>query len=61
MNRFLSTAVLSAEVVLGGASITSAQVVVQQTDGVYHVAACPGPVAPRTARCFAHVVTDQRG
>jgi subtilase family serine protease len=61
MNRFLSTAILSAGVVLGGASIASARVVVQQTGSVYHVAACPGPVAPRMARCFAHVVTDRAG
>lgn len=28
---------------------------------VYHVGACPGPAAPGTARCHAHVITDSRG
>ena len=60
MYRLLSTAVLSAGMVLGGASIASAQGV-QRSGATYHIAACPGPVAPRTARCFAHVVTDSAG
>lgn len=29
--------------------------------GRYHKAVCPGPAAPRTARCHAQIVTDSRG
>jgi subtilase family serine protease len=60
MNRLLSAALLSAGMVLGGASIASARVV-EQSGNVYHVAVCPNVVAPRMARCDAHVVTDRAG
>ncbi len=60
MYRVLSTALLSAGIVLGGASIASAQKV-ERSGNTYHAAACPGPVAPQTARCHARVVTDSAG
>jgi subtilase family serine protease len=34
---------------------------VQHSQGIYHRAVCPGPVAAGTARCHAHVVTDSAG
>ena len=60
MYRLKSAALLSAGIVLAGASIASARGV-ERSGATYHVAACPGPVAPKTARCFAHVVTDSAG
>jgi subtilase family serine protease len=60
MNGALSATLLCAGLVLAGASIASPRAV-ERSGGVYHVAVCPGPVAPRMARCFAHVVTDSEG
>lgn len=34
---------------------------VERSQNTYHVQACPGPAAPDTARCHAHVVTDSKG
>jgi subtilase family serine protease len=61
MARIWLPALLGAGAVLGAVSIASARVIVEQSDGVYHVAVCPGPAAPRTPRCFAHVLTDSKG
>src|SRR5258708_31749554 len=60
MYRLLLLALLSSALLLGWSSIASAQSVERSGD-TYHVAVCPGPVAPRTARCHAHVVTDRAG
>jgi subtilase family serine protease len=60
MYRGLSTALMCAGLVLGGASIASARVV-EQSGNVYHVAVCANVVGPTMARCFAHVVTDRAG
>jgi len=60
MYRILSTGVLSAGLVLAGASAWSAQTV-QRSGATYHVAACPQSVAPRTARCFSRIVSDSAG
>ena len=60
MYRILSVGVLTAGIAFAGASLAAPQTV-QRSGNTYHVAACPGPVAPRTARCFARVVTDSAG
>jgi len=48
---------------LGAAQAASAQsaVAVQRSGNTFHVAVCPGPAMPGTARCHAHVVTDRAG
>jgi subtilase family serine protease len=62
MNRIFSAALLSAAVVFAGGSIASAAApAVERSGGVYHVAVCARLIAPRTARCFAQVVTDSAG
>ncbi len=62
MHRLISTALFSAAVVLGGYGSAAAQAQrIERSGNVFHVAVCPGPVAPMTARCHAHMVTDGRG
>src|SRR5258706_10298650 len=63
MHRFLSSALLSAALALGAASTANAQAAaaVEQSGRVFHVAVCPGPSMPGSARCHAHVVTDRAG
>src|SRR5256885_16880759 len=63
MNRLVSTALAAAVFALGGASTASAQALaaVEHSGRVFHVAVCPGPSAPGTARCHAHVVTARAG
>src|SRR5512143_3310527 len=34
---------------------------IERSRTVYHIEVCPGPAAPGTARCHAHVVTDSSG
>jgi subtilase family serine protease len=34
---------------------------VERSGNTYHVQVCPGPAAPHTARCHAHIVTDHLG
>jgi subtilase family serine protease len=46
---------------VAGAAFAGPGVKVEQSRGVYHISVCPGPVAPNTARCHAHVVTDKFG
>jgi subtilase family serine protease len=60
MYRILSAGVLSAGLMLGGASIASAEPV-EHSGAVYHVAVCARLIRPGTARCHAHVVTDAAG
>ncbi|HEY3811606.1 MAG TPA: S53 family peptidase [Caulobacteraceae bacterium] len=67
IDRLLKTALTTAALVLGGASVASAQgftpqasPLIQHSGNVFHVAVCG--VAPQGyARCHAHVVTDNRG
>ena len=64
MHRMLSTAVFSAAIALGGATVASAQTVAHPVhlDGkVYDVAVCGDTVAAGMARCHAHAVTDSKG
>lgn len=61
MLRFSSACLLSATIVLGFVPLAHAQLKVEQSRGVFHVAVCPGPAVKGTARCFAHVVTDRSG
>ncbi len=63
MQRLLSTALLSAAFAFGGLTAASAQALqaVEQSGRVFHVAVCPGPSMPGSARCHAHVVTDRAG
>src|SRR5216683_1477576 len=47
-------------IALAAACAASAQPV-ERWGSVWHRAVCPGPMAPGTARCHAHVVTDASG
>jgi hypothetical protein len=65
MNRFISSALVSAAVAIAGISVATAASAttpgpVQISGNTYHVALC-GAVAPGMARCHAHIVTDARG
>jgi subtilase family serine protease len=46
---------------LAGTTALAAPPTVERSGNTYHVAVCPGPAAPGTARCHAHVVTDKDG
>lgn len=59
MRRALSTAFLTAAMVLGSYEMASAQGV-ENSHGTFHVRACPD-VAKGFARCHAHIVTDSAG
>jgi hypothetical protein len=61
MLRILSSAVLTAGILFGAASIASAAEPVERSGNVFHVAVCSRLVPARTARCNAHVVTDSAG
>lgn len=63
MSRFWAVALTSVALALSGGSLANAQAAqaVERSGNVFHVAACPGPAAPGTARCHAHVVTDRSG
>ena len=60
MYRMLSAGVMSAGLILGAASIASAEPV-EHSGSVYHVAVCSRLIPERAARCYAHVVTDRTG
>jgi subtilase family serine protease len=53
-------ALLSAAILLGWTEAASAQFV-EHSGNVFHVAVCARTNRPGTARCHAHVVTDQAG
>jgi len=59
MNRVLFGSLLTAVVAFGLSAGVNAQV--ERSGNVYHRAVCPGPSAPGTVRCHAHVVTDKEG
>jgi len=63
LNRLLGGAVLAAAFTLGASAQAQAQSAraVERSGATFHVEACPGPTAPGTARCHAHVVTDSQG
>jgi hypothetical protein len=64
MYRVVWKALLAGAIALGVSSAASAQSttgIVQRSGNVFHVPVCPGPTAPGTARCHAHVVTDIQG
>jgi subtilase family serine protease len=64
MHRIVWKALLAGVMALGMSSAASSQSMVgmvQRSGNVYHVAACPGPTPPGTARCHAHIVTDIQG
>jgi hypothetical protein len=60
MRRLIYTALLSAVAALSGAGLAQAQSV-ERSGHVFHIRTCPGPAAPGTARCHAHVVTNPSG
>jgi subtilase family serine protease len=62
MGRVLGAA-LAGFLALGVGSVASGQALqaVERSGNTFHVAVCPGPAAPGTARCHAHVVTDRAG
>lgn len=43
------------------ASTASAAPQVERSGRTFHIRACPTTEGPRSARCFAHIVTDSRG
>jgi subtilase family serine protease len=61
MQSILTSAVLSAGMMLGAVSIASASTPVERSGDTYHVAVCPQLIPEGTARCLAHVVTDSAG
>jgi hypothetical protein len=66
MYRFVSAALLTAALALGGVSAASAASgafprIVERSGRTFHVQACPGRAAPGWVRCHAHVVTDSLG
>jgi subtilase family serine protease len=64
MRHSIYSALIFAALGVASAATVQAQIVhqmVQVSGRVYHVAVCPGPAAPGTARCHAHVVTDRAG
>lgn len=46
---------------MAGTALPAAAQQVERSGNTYHVQVCPGPAAPDTARCHAHVVTDNKG
>jgi subtilase family serine protease len=60
MYRILSAGVFTAGIVFAGTALAAPQSL-QLSGNTYHVAACPGAIPLRTARCFARVVTDRAG
>jgi subtilase family serine protease len=60
MARFIAAALLAIGILGVGTTAASAQAV-EQSHGVYHVAACDKSHPPATARCHAHIVTDRSG
>jgi subtilase family serine protease len=62
MYRFLTTALFSTAIALGGASVASAQTHAVHADGqVFTVSVCGDTQLTGMARCHAHVVTDSSG
>jgi subtilase family serine protease len=61
MQSIVTSAVLSAGIMLGAVSIASAAETVQRSGNVYHVAVCPREIPDTEAHCLVHVVTDSRG
>lgn len=59
MNRSIIAVLVM--VALGVTSSAWAAQNVERSGSVYHIPVCPGPAAPGTARCHAHVVTDSNG
>jgi subtilase family serine protease len=60
MARFIPAALLAIGIIGVNAMAASAKVV-ERSHGVYHVVACERSHPPATARCHAHIVTDQSG
>jgi len=61
MQSILTSAVLSAGLLLGVVSTASAGEPVERSGNVYHVAVCPRFISDSAARCLAHIVTDSAG
>lgn len=60
MRGIVSATLLSAALVMAGASAVSAKTV-HLSGHTYNVEACDGPAAPGTARCHARIVSDSQG
>jgi subtilase family serine protease len=60
MKGILSTALISAALVMGATSGAAAKVV-HRSGNSFHVEACEGPAPRGAARCHAHIVTDAQG
>jgi subtilase family serine protease len=60
MKEFATAALVGGILALGATNPVTAQVV-EHSGRVFHVKACPNFEGARSARCFAHVVTDSRG
>jgi subtilase family serine protease len=61
MQSILTSAVLSAGILLGAFSIASAAEPVERSGDTYHVAVCPRVIPDSEARCLAQIVTDSAG
>jgi subtilase family serine protease len=61
MQSVLTSAVLSAGIVLGAVSIAAAAEPVEKSGNTYYVAVCPKNVPDNMARCMAKIVTDSAG
>jgi subtilase family serine protease len=62
MNRIFTAALAAAGGMLwAAAAFAQAAPAVEHSGRTFHVAVCPGPAGPGTARCHAHIVTDSRG
>ena len=61
MRQVLSTALLTATMVLGTCEVAGAAPQVERSHGTFHVKACADALAQGMARCHAHIVTDSAG
>lgn len=61
MYRNTASALLAVALAFAGASTVAWAQTVQRSGNVFHRAVCPGRADPGTARCHAHIVTDNKG
>lgn len=59
MYRNLAAATAAVALLFAGTAVWAQPI--QRSGNIFHRAVCPGPAAPGTARCHAHVVTDGNG
>ena len=57
----IRAAVIAIALISAGGAWAQVAPAVERSGATYHVAVCPGPAAPGTARCHAHAVSDAAG